>query len=310
MIWANNLSPSPTALRDPISGDPIEAPVVIYHAPCPDGFGAALAAWLHFEGQGEYLPMSHDQTVADVTGRAVYMLDIAFDLPTMQRVEQQASRLVVLDHHQSTADALKGLQCRCGKIHFDMGKSAAKMAWEVFQPGKAMPELITCVEDRDLLAWMIEGSGAFLMALDAGPYNFYRWAGILRMPKDKREIFLTRGRAMQDMAAKMAEQLAAHASPLTLAGHNGLMANAGFVFHNDVGALLAKRSGTFAAVWCIENDAHGKPRVRVGLRSEGGFDVIPIAKAFGGGGHPNSSAFRLPIERLGEFLSGTLAPTV
>lgn len=306
----DDLNHAPIALIDPISGDTIAPPVLIYHAPCPDGFGAALAAWLHFEGKGDYLPMSHDQTVPDMTGRAVYMLDIAFDLQTMQRVEAQASRLVVLDHHQSTADALKGLQCRCGKIHFDMTKSAAKMAWEVFHPDQAVPELVTCVEDRDLLAWMIEGSGAYLMALDAGPYNFHRWEGIMRMPQPKREAFMVRGKAMQDMSLKMADQLAQHASPITLAGHTGLTANAGFVFHNDVGSILATQSGTFAAVWCIENDAHGKPRVRVGLRSEGDFDVIPIAKAFGGGGHPNSSAFRLPIGSLNDFLAGTLTPAI
>ena len=34
-------------------------PLVIYHGKCPDGFGAALAAWLYFEGQGEYLGVSH-----------------------------------------------------------------------------------------------------------------------------------------------------------------------------------------------------------------------------------------------------------
>lgn len=296
------------SLLDPISGEEIDAPVVIYHAPCPDGFCAALAAWLHFDGRGDYIPMSHDQTVPDVTGRTVYMLDIAFDVATMERVERQAERLVVLDHHQSTADNLSKFEPQCGAIRFDMSKSAAKIAWEVFHPGKPIPDLITHVEDRDLLQWMVDGSDQFLMALDAGPYNFYRWAGILRMPDDARASFMQRGRAMRDMANKMASELAIHASPIELNGQTGLMANASYVFHNDVGAHLAERSGTYAAIWCVENDTGGVPRVRVGLRSKGHFDVIPIAQAFGGGGHPNSSAFRLPISQLQQLMSGRMVP--
>ena len=36
-------------------------------------------------------------------------------------------------------------------------------------------------------------------------------------------------------------------------------------------------------------------------------DVIPVIQAFGGG-HENSAAFRLPVDRLAELLSGSLAP--
>ena len=39
-------------------------PLVIYHGKCPDGFGAALAAWLYFEGQGEYLGVSHGKVTS------------------------------------------------------------------------------------------------------------------------------------------------------------------------------------------------------------------------------------------------------
>ena len=38
-------------------------------------------------------------------------------------------------------------------------------------------------------------------------------------------------------------------------------------------------------------------------------DTLPIARAFGGGGHPYASAFRLPLERLGDLVGSTLTPT-
>lgn len=295
-------------LIDPISGETIDDPVIFYHAPCPDGFCAALAAWLHFEGRGEYIGISHEQRVPDVHGRPVYMLDIAFERNVMERVESQASRFVVLDHHEGAANGLEGFECRCGLVHFDMTKSAARICWETFQPGKPVPELVEKVEDRDLLQWMIEDAPDYLMALDVGPRNFHRWAGIIDMPPDARERFMARGKAMREMSDKMSSQLADHALPIELCGVKGLMANAGMVFHNDVGAKLIEKCGTFAAVWCVEQDANGKSGVRVGLRAGSNVDLIPIAKAFGGNGHANSARFRLPLERIGELMSGTLEP--
>lgn len=284
---------------------PSDSPVVIYHAHCPDGFAAALSAWLYFDGKGDYVPMTHDQPLPDVTGRQVYMLDIAFDLAQMQRAAGQAGSLTVLDHHQSAADALAGFTCPCGSVHFDMSKSAARMAWEHFHPNRNVPALVSHVEDRDLLRWMFEDSHAYLAALDVGPYNFHRWAGVMRMPEDAMERFMTRGQAMHQQACKLAHTLSVEATPITLCGQTGLMANAPNVFHTAVGELLLKRCGTFALMWCPE--ANGS-RIKVGLRGAPDFNVIPLATAFGGGGHPYGAAFRLPLERLGELIGNRLTP--
>lgn len=283
-------------------------PLVIYHAKCPDGFGAALAAWLRLKDGADYLPAAHDHVLPDVTGRQVYMLDIAFSLPVMQRVMSQAAELIVLDHHQSTADSLVTFECTCGKVHFDMTKSGARLAWEHFHPGTEVPALILHVEDRDLAKWLYEDTESYLASLDVGPYSFHRWAGVMHMPEPKLEEFLTRGRAMYEQAQVLAKALAAEAQPLVLNGVRGLVANAPYTYHTAVGLLLAEQCGTFAAVWCLEKGAQGQ-RVRVGLRSlEGQTNVIPIAEAFGGGGHPGASAFRMPVGRLQELLAGELMP--
>ena len=36
-------------------------PLVIYHANCADGFGAAFAAWLKLGNEAEYLPMVYNE---------------------------------------------------------------------------------------------------------------------------------------------------------------------------------------------------------------------------------------------------------
>src|SRR6218665_2371586 len=66
----------------PDKNDP--APLILYHGRnCPDGFGAALAAWLYYGDSAQYLGLDHGEihTVDDlppVQGRAVYILDFSF----------------------------------------------------------------------------------------------------------------------------------------------------------------------------------------------------------------------------------------
>lgn len=290
---------------DPLTGEPVTSPVVIYHARCSDGTCAALAAWLRFEGQGEYLPMVHDEVIPDVTGRDVYMLDIAFSSQQMDRVNQQARRLTLLDHHQSAADDLRHFKCRCGHLLFDMNKSAARLAWEFFHPTTPVPALVAHVEDRDLLRWVLDDSESYLASLDLGPHNFYRWAGVMRMPADAYARFMERGKAMRDQTRKVARDIASDARSVTLAGVEGLMVNAPDLMHNSVGEVLLERSKTFALMWCLEK---GSSRVKVGLRAGPDFNCIPLAKAFKGGGHAYAAAFRLPLERLSELVHGSLDP--
>lgn len=293
------------SLLDPQTGNTLHWPTIIYHGQCPDGFAAALCAWLYLEGRGDYIPMTHSETLPDLTGKSVYMLDIAFNRAKMEKAASQADFLVVLDHHQSAAEDLHGLSCRCGKISFNLKQSGARMAWEYFHAGKALPALIKHVEDRDLLQWLHADTAPYLASLDVGPYHFHRWAGIMNMPEQKFNEFMARGKAMHAQTVKLARQLALDARDITILGTTGRVANAPNVLHNAVGEELLKECTTFAMLWCLEENG---TRIKVGLRAAPGFDTIPIARAFGGGGHPYASAFRFPLERLGELVGGSLVP--
>ena len=292
--------PSRSYIRD------AKSPLVIFHSHCPDGFASALAAWLHFGSNAEYLALNHDQQPPDVGGRSVFVLDIVFSRATMQRLNEQAGALVVLDHHRSAANDMRGFRCFCGHVHFNLNKSACRLAWEYFHPNQDAPALIRYVEDNDLYRFAIPGSVEYLAALTAGPYSFSRWAAILAMSSPEMEAFMQRGKVIQAHARKLAESMAVEAYPVEVNGHRGLMANAPFVLHTDVGQILNRQCGTFSLMWCMDNNG---TRVRVGLRSVEGFDLIPLAKSFGGGGHPNSAGFRLPLTRLPELLSGELRNT-
>lgn len=281
-------------------------PLVLYHGRnCPDGFAAALAAWLYFEGKAEFVGLDHGEvkTLADLpalSGRAVYILDFSFPPEIMKGIEAQAAKLVLLDHHQSAAEQLSGFSCRCGVVHFDMNKSGARLAWEFFQPDSPVPALVRFVEDRDIWVWQYPQSASFLAALDMEPFDFGRWHEIAAWGPSQLRDFMARGQAMDEKFNKLAAGIAQGAQRLVFNGQVGLMVNAPGVFHSLVGHHLAQKSGTFALMWCVD-----KPGVvKVGLRSQRPYSCIPLAESMGGGGHAQASGFKMDVGRLTELLTG------
>lgn len=90
-------------------------PLVIYHANCTDGFGAAFAAWLKLGDEAEYLPMDylkatdgvaefHERVKIDcsISERDVYILDFSLPKVVMEWLFAHARRVVWLDHHATS----------------------------------------------------------------------------------------------------------------------------------------------------------------------------------------------------------------
>jgi uncharacterized protein len=109
---------------------------------------------------------------------------------------------------------------------------------------------------------------------------------------------------MNEKFQALCDSIAEHAMPVTLLGHKGLMVNATPEFTSDVGARMALRSGTFGMVWKLETPTD----IKISLRSVPEFKVGPLAEQFGGGGHPLSASFRIPLSKLPDLIAGTLTP--
>lgn len=82
-------------------------PLVIYHANCTDGFGAAFAAWLRLGDEAEYLPMEYGKNflteyAGSTINREIYILDFSLPREQMDWLFQHAKRVVWLDHHASS----------------------------------------------------------------------------------------------------------------------------------------------------------------------------------------------------------------
>ena len=283
-------------------------PLILYHGRrCSDGFGAALAAWLFYGDKAEYRGLDHGEIQCaadlgeDLQGRAVYVVDFAFEPALMAEIEALVSKLVVLDHHKSAAEKLAGYQCQCGVVHFDMNKSGAKLAWEFFHPEKPVPGLIKYIEDRDIWKWEFAESAPFLAALDMEERTFERWAEIAAFTPALENAFMARGGAMDEKFQSLCEDIASGAQVLTFNGVQGLMVNSPGVFHSQVGDILSRQSGSFALMWHA-----GTKGVKVGLRSRSDFNCIPLAESFGGGGHAQACGFKMDNARLLDLLAGEL----
>lgn len=159
-------------------------PLVIYHANCTDGFGAAFAAWLKLGDEAEYLPMDymratdgvakfHERVKIDcsISERDVYILDFSLPKAVMGWLFGHAKRVVWLDHHASVfkdwgvplddvADELTlGLaQPNDHTVVLNNNKSGALLAWEYFYPGTEVPMLIRHIDDRDRWVFALPGS--------------------------------------------------------------------------------------------------------------------------------------------------------
>ena len=160
-------------------------PLVIYHASCADGFGAAFAAWLKLGDDAEYVPCQYGEQAdtwmekhnAEVTRRDVYILDFSFNRQTMGDFFELAERVVWLDHHASVFkdwniplgvvgdNAYFSIEDTSHYVRLDNSKSGAMLAWEYFHPGTEVPMFIKLIDTRDRWVFEIPGAKEFNAAL-------------------------------------------------------------------------------------------------------------------------------------------------
>jgi oligoribonuclease NrnB/cAMP/cGMP phosphodiesterase (DHH superfamily) len=278
--------------------------IVVYHGNCPDGFGAALVCWLALGDRAEYLPYQHGAPAPDATGKHLYIVDFSFPLPVMEQLNETAASITLLDHHITAERNLASFSCKCGRVHFDLKKSGASLAWNHFYPNEPLPRLIAHIEDRDIWRWTLPDSAHFLSLVDTVPFEFEQWKPLLELSDEGYEKVVRDGELMHRKFMSLCRQIADTAVTVELDGHEGLMVNIGAEFSSDVGNLLATRSGTFGLMWSLEKGG----ALKVSLRSVAGFDVEAIAVKFGGGGHTNAAAFRLSSDRFADLVARKITP--
>ena len=310
-------------------------PLVIYHANCTDGFGAAFAAWLKLGDEAEYLPMEylkntdgvaefHERVKIDcsISERGVYILDFSLPKVVMWWLFAHARRVVWLDHHKTAfemwCETERDLHCEDDRrpennrfILLDSNKSGAVLAWEYFYPSTEVPMLIQHIDDRDRWQFKLGGSKEFHAALNSyKPWTFETWRGIFlcglfeketwRVPEE----FYVEGTAILRSHNQYVQAALKQARP---SGIKVLLSEDGFApvlngLAANAPAFLASDLGHELAnqsgTFGLVWSMAGDGQIHCSLRSNGDYDVSAIAKAFGGGGHRNAAGFSTDINTL------------
>jgi hypothetical protein len=71
-------------------------PLILYHADCDDGFGAAYAAWLSLGDGAEYRPVYYGDAIPPelLVDRKVFILDFSFSPDVIRSMPQKSFCLI------------------------------------------------------------------------------------------------------------------------------------------------------------------------------------------------------------------------
>lgn len=274
MLWFWAMRESPDKL---FSGhDPT---VVLYHADCLDGFGAAWALWKKYP-DARYQPVEHGRPPpAGLDNDHVVIVDFSYPREVIERLAESTASLRILDHHVTAQAALDGLPY----AHFDMNKSGAVLAWEWAHP-EPTPWLLLYIQDKDLWKWRLPKSREINAALASYPFDFQVWNGL---SQDMLEI---EGLAILRQEDVLLTKIVKEAVLVDFEGET-VPAVYSPVLTSQIGERLC-RGYPFCIIWHQRND-----RRYFSLRSRPGtVDVSAIAARHGGGGHVNASGFSVPLQ--------------
>ena len=263
--------------------------ILIYHGNCPDGF---LAATIFRQARGnevEFHAGVHQEPPPDVTDKEVVFVDFSYKRPVILALAEQADSILVVDHHISAQEDLVDLPTNVKTI-FDMNRSGAGLAWEIFQPGQPTPKLVLYVEALDL--WRLEAYPhlkeviAGLLAYD---YDFDLWTQFLTADQDDLIARLAQeGTVIERRLAKDLQQtIASGQHQLEIGGQLVPAVNVPATMSAAANQLAPDQP--FAACYYLMDDY-----AKFSLRSDkNGADVAQIAAQYGGGGHRHAAGFSL-----------------
>lgn len=289
---------------------------VLYHGNCWDGFCAAWVARKVLGDNAEYIPVQYGQPEpAMECGSTVYLLDFSYKRQPMRNLLSQMQQVIVLDHHKTAQAELAGLVDEFTMrpdlinnipgsilpfIHFNMGKSGGRLAWDYFfgneyakkyaNAEELRPWLVDYTEDRDLWRWRLDWSREINAWLRSWPLDFAAWdkfAGI-SPGCEAWDMRVDAGGAILRREAQIVAEHVDHAREIEMDGHTILAVNATVLFSDIAGELAKGRP--FGACYFDRQDG----KRQWSLRSDAdGVDVSEIAKRHGGGGHKNAAGFEV-----------------
>ncbi len=286
----------------------IPRPLVIYHGSCADGFTAAWVMRKYFREQYPNLATNEPEFHAgmyqtdppDVRDRDVYMVDFSYKRPVVEKMLSVAKTITWIDHHKSAIEDLDGLKDRYDNFfpYVTTERSGAGLAWEWCYGEEEPPYVLKHVEARDLWKFLPRTREVTAVVFSY-EYTFENWDTLMGMEGTTAEtILLVQGESIERKHHKdVAELNKACAFRMNIGGHNVPVVNVPYTLGSDSANRLCQGE-PFAAYFYFKPNG-----VEFGLRSsEKGLDVSAVAVLYSGGGHRNSSGFRVPFEKFAEMM--------
>jgi oligoribonuclease NrnB/cAMP/cGMP phosphodiesterase (DHH superfamily) len=271
---------------------------LIYHAGCPDGFGAAWAAWRRWGNDARYIPRGHDDRFDPkrFRGDLIVFADISLSNAAMLALAEVADQIVVLDHHITARDqfeadpAVENVMRELGHaVHFDLDHSGAILAWNHFHPDETAPDLLLYVEDQDLWNWKLPRSEEVNAAIGSYNRDFDVWNRLAERPSDD---LAREGDPIVRFNQIEVQRALQHTHAVRI-GNERIEAVNALNQRAALGHELAKRE-QYGKRWGLVYRVSGE-RVDCSIYSTGDLDISAVATRFGGGGHRNASGFSVTL---------------
>lgn len=256
---------------------------VLYHADCLDGFTAAWTFWKFNNKNATFVPVRYGSPAPEIIpGSDVYMLDFSYDRKTLTDLSVRCLSLLVLDHHKTAQEDLKGLPF----VLFDMNRSGVGLAWDYFSPMLPRPWLVNYIEDRDLWRNALPQTKEVSALTRSVPRTFQDWDELNAMPL---HVAQEKGLGCLAHLDGYIRATLPHAFLATLDTTVLPLVNIAYEGASDVAnALLDYKWKTNVAGYYFERP---DGQFQYGLRSNDYFDCSVLAKDFGGGGHKGAAGF-------------------
>lgn len=264
--------------------------IILYHGDCPDGFGAAWAAYKKFGNEAEYVGVHHQTSVPKgLKKKEIYFLDFVYPEKIMEKLMRNNKRVTAIDHHISAEKSIKLTKEHVYNIHH----SGAYLAWQYFHPTKPVPKLLKYVEDTDIWNFRMPDSKEVFAYINLQNRDFKTWNRlVIDLENDKvRSEYAEKGSIIRQYVKKLVSRVVKESTEtVEFEGYETYLVNAAHFFSSQIGEALYRKKPPIAIVW---SEAH--EMINVSLRSDGSVDVSELAKKHDGGGHKAASGFSFPV---------------
>lgn len=264
--------------------------VIIYHAHCQDGFGAAYAAYQEFGDNATYIPCS-DRLVPPegLRDKEVYILDFSYPKEVLLELEANNRKLMIIDHHVSAKEAVESVK---EHIYSDT-YSGSYLSWQHFV-GTNLPLLFTYLDIIDLAKDKHDNDVDLITYILSKQFDFAVYKKLHEDFEDSSKLLEISkiGNAQNEYLDLIITALIDDPDFVEFEGYTIPCVNLALPINEKSIALarLYKKYPPFVMSYRFDNGL-----LKVSLRGDGEVDLSVLAEKYGGGGHRSSCGFVVPV---------------